>query len=690
MWLLVLLYLCALWGSVVVGSPTSRHVLHERRSLDHRWRRERKLPSDTILPMRIGLTQQNLHCIGEFVEKVSHPDSPDYGKHWTPKQIAETFSASAETVKAVRECLSENNIAHDRHSRRRTNWLEVNMTAQEAEQLLRTEYFVHIHEESGNRKVACDDYWVPDTLREHIDLITPTVHFDTSVVERQPRRKGPRATRDIEKRIIPFSPDPNAPACPSCAPEDDPARPRAYLGNCQAATTPACVRALYGLPDPFALPKYTGEGVPVGMLEFAPNIEYPPDLDDFLDRYTNIPKGTRLRSISIGPVVPPPPLPSPGTKWGPNTKTYDFFEANGDFEIAMSIVAANDVALYEVAPGLAIENFLDAVDSTYCAANGGNGCGSLQAKDVPYVVSISYTIAENGSSVGDPKLLQRQCNEFGKLGLQGMTVLAATGDRGVGWVCTDPSTGQGFPGDEKTGSSRGLFTANFPASCPFVTAVGATAIPDDRPFAPGMIEIAAKLFPPVPPSTSPRGIISGGGFSNIFTAQPYQQPTFQHYVSTTPPHFPDYDGHPIFNNTGIARGYPDISANGYQFSVYSNGTNQPFSGTSGSTPMVAAVIALLNGERFSRNQPPLGFINPALYTNPGMLNDITEGSNPGCGQPGFSCVPGWDPVTGLGTPNYAKMSKYFNEVLQKKCAPAGTTPTGQNIEVCSDKNGYQT
>lgn len=44
----------------------------------------------------------------------------------------------------------------------------------------------------------------------------------------------------------------------------------------------------------------------------------------------------------------------------------------------------------------------------------------------------------------------------------------------------------------------------------------------------------------------------------------------------------------------------------------------------------------------------MGFVNPALYSHPEILNDITNGTNPGCGTPGFSAVPGWDPVTGLG------------------------------------------
>lgn len=35
------------------------------------------------------------------------------------------------------------------------------------------------------------------------------------------------------------------------------------------------------------------------------------------------------------------------------------------------------------------------------------------------------------------------------------------------------------------------------------------------------------------------------------------------------------------------------------------------------------------------------------------------GTNPGCDTVGFSAVSGWDPVTGLGTPNFPKMLKYY-------------------------------
>ena len=48
-----------------------------------------------------------------------------------------------------------------------------------------------------------------------------------------------------------------------------------------------------------------------------------------------------------------------------------------------------------------------------------------------------------------------------------------------------------------------------------------------------------------------------------------------------------------------------------------------------------------------------------IYSAPEIFNDITNGTNPGCGTDGFRASPGWDPLTGLGTPNFPKMLAAF-------------------------------
>ena len=60
---------------------------------------------------------------------------------------------------------------------------------------------------------------------------------------------------------------------------------------------------------------------------------------------------------------------------------------------------------------------------------------------------------------------------------------------------------------------------------------------------------------------------------------------------------------------------------------------------------MAGIISLLNDYRLFRGKKPFGFLNPWLYgVGLAGLNDIDEGSNPGCGTEGFKAVTGWDPV----------------------------------------------
>ena len=187
-----------------------------------------------------------------------------------------------------------------------------------------------------------------------------------------------------------------------------------------------------------------------------------------------------------------------------------------------------------------------------------------------------------------------------------------------------------------------MFNPSFPGSCPYITAVGATQIKANASVT--QPEVAAESV-----------IYSGGGFSNVFDTPSYQADALQTYFADhKPPYGPDR-----YNTTQKSRGFPDVSANGVNYVVAVNSKFIRLYGTSASTPTFAAIIAMINSVRLDFGKNPVGFVNPALYANPDMLNDITSGSNEGCGTPGFSAVEGWDPVTGLGTPNFPKMLTYF-------------------------------
>jgi tripeptidyl-peptidase-1 len=75
------------------------------------------------------------------------------------------------------------------------------------------------------------------------------------------------------------------------------------------------------------------------------------------------------------------------------------------------------------------------------------------------------------------------------------------------------------------------------------------------------------------------------------------------------------------------------------------------------------MIARINSARMVVGKKALGFLNPTLYTYPEIFNDVTSGNNPGCGTEGFTAVKGWDPVIGLGTPDYGEMNEVFMKLL---------------------------
>lgn len=74
----------ALAGLVAAIPPQSAHghfVVHERRAAQPEgWTRQDRASKDTVLPVRIGLKQNNLHRLDEYIDDIANPDSPNFGK----------------------------------------------------------------------------------------------------------------------------------------------------------------------------------------------------------------------------------------------------------------------------------------------------------------------------------------------------------------------------------------------------------------------------------------------------------------------------------------------------------------------------------------------------------------------------------------------------------------------------------
>jgi len=274
----------------------------------------------------------------------------------------------------------------------------------------------------------------------------------------------------------------------------------------------------------------------------------------------------------------------------------------------------------------------------------------------------------------------------------GLTIVASAGDSGVVWgtsKLTSTSTSSHTQSNKVTAGSSGgggqqkdfqfQFQPSFPATSPYVTTVGATDF--QKPNRIGD-ETAWSC--------------SGGGFSDHFPAPSWQTGVVQQYakIASGANILPDRNQYQ-FNLTG--RGFPDISVLGGDKNRYcvplQGDASAGVVGTSAAAAVVAGMVAQLNNLRLADGKSSLGWLNPWLYSDKvrsQCFHDISDGSTNQCtgsgtgrdiaaaagassssstgldnradsggngGAVGFAALTGWDPATGLGTPNYQCLVK---------------------------------
>ncbi|KAL5531108.1 hypothetical protein ACEPAG_3984 [Sanghuangporus baumii] len=636
---LALVAVSVLVGVVGAIPQLSPPVLHERRSFTPHargWRFARRLEAEAILPVRIGLTHQNTHTLEDALNAVSHPDSPDYGKHWSAQRVVEHFAPSSETVNAVTDWLTSNGVSRERlrlsNSR---SWLEFNASVSEVESLLYAEY--HVFEDTdGVERVGCEAYHVPEHLVSHIDLIKPTTAFNARIPAPEPNNLDKRAATTTNPPVKLGSPSGfNGPKTNGRKVDGS---TTLGLADCDRFITPVCLQTLYNIDyKPVSTHRNT-----FGVVEFTPQAFLQSDLDMFFHNFSASQVGQKPQLVSID-----------GGIAQTTNQSFDFNgESDLDLEYAMALTNPQPILLLQtgdLVEGAGFDNWLDAVDASFCTFEGGDdpeqdgiypdpmpggfkgpeSCGIIKP---PNVVSVSYGQDEVTISA---RSAMRQCTEYGKIGLMGTTVLYSSGDFGVagfGNVCLDAD------GNETPDGIR--FNPSFPGGCPFITSVGAT-----------QVNLNSTVHDPE--GACEQVIFSGGGFSNIFSIPDYQKADVASFLKNHPPPFSGEQ----FNNSGTSRAFPDLSANGANYVIAIDGEFNLVFGTSAAAPTTASIITLINDARLAVGKGPVGFINPAIYTAPFRLafNDITSGGNQGCGTPGFTATTGWDPVTGLGTPNFERL-----------------------------------
>lgn len=546
-------------------------------------------------------------------------------------------------------------------------------SASELDDLLQTKYHEYENARTGGRTVACSQYHVPTTVKEYIDYITPGIRLAAPPQNAAGKQAAKRADKSLARRSrSPSRLTGSGHYAPRRVPVHPPLIKEASnpVANCDKLITPECVATLYNIPPQS---KHVDPSNSLGIFEDGDTYDQT-DLDLFFANTSatyHIPNGTHPKPAFIDGATAPVSEQEGGG------------ESLLDFQLAYPIIYPQTITLFQTddAPNADGEygkmgffnTFLDALDGSYCKFCAYGECGDSPSLDPVYpdnssepgayhgqlmcgvykptnVISVSY--GEQEDDVPHP-YQQRQCLEILKLGLRGVSVLFASGDDGVA----------GPPGDASDNgclNNGKVFSPAFPNTCPWLTNVGATKLyPGHSPYERPQPE-AAVYDPPGEPYAI--AFASGGGFSNIYPTPEYQREAVHTYLTEHTPEYPSYGssggyGNGVYNHTG--RGYPDVAANGDNIADWTGGIYSTSGGTSASTPIFASIINRLIEERLAKGHGPIGFLNPTLYKNPHALRDVVNGSNPGCGTKGFQTAPGWDPATGLGTPDFPKLRKVF-------------------------------
>ncbi|KAF2487585.1 peptidase S8/S53 domain-containing protein [Neohortaea acidophila] len=560
---------------------------------DPRWERKFLAPRDASIKLHLALRQQDGGAAAErHLMAISHPDSPHYRRHLRADEILDLSTPASSTVHAVEVWLAQHGLLAS--SVLFAGFMEVNATIRQAEKLLNTTYFVF--SDGRDEIVRTELFHLPDHLNYHIDFVTPTTMFP------RPAIKNASNAPEQPQR---FSQDPMLGTRAGCGATDN--------------VIPSCVRQVYDI-------NYTAKPSRVTYAVYATESASfsPTDLHVYLSEY-NPPAAAANANYTV--IGTGDPSESSGGIEAQFETALDTQTLTGLAWPAHGILYNNGGVFGTQHPGQVYDRFVTFLQQL------------IANTTIPSVVSFSESMAETSL---DPAYARRLCNMMAQVGTRGVTLLFSSGDNGPN-------------GDQPSGTHSQIFEPEFPASCPWVTAVGGTT---------NLAAEAGATKSTIPLINKISYVASGGGFSTLFARPDYQSPAVTNYTATQIP--ASYDKVKGFNAQG--RGIPDVAAFSTLFPTVVDLLTVPIGGTSASTPLWAAIVTLLNDYEASKGRPRLGFINPWLYSlKAGAgLKDITTGGNnvgscyalQGCHLSetlGYNVTRGWDPVTGLGSPVFSKL-----------------------------------
>ncbi|GLI74845.1 tripeptidyl-peptidase sed2 [Penicillium ochrochloron] len=578
----------------LLASTAAAEVFDKLAAVPEGWRYSRTPRGDQPIKLQVALTQGDVAGFEQAVLDMSTPDHPNYGQHFrTHDEMKRMLQPTASSVDAVLEWLKEAGITDVQQD---ADWMSFQTTVEKANHLLEANFQYYVNRYKHIERLRTLEYSIPDSLISHVNLVTPTTRFGQLHPNRITLHGKAKAADETFRKAV-----------------------QSASTDCNSAITPQCLKDLYKVGD------YKADDSNGNKVAFASYLEQYARYSDLALFEQDIAPYAQGLNFTV--------IEYHGGLNDQNSKS-DSSEANLDLQYIVGVSAPVPVTEFSTGGRAPLVPDLDQPDPN----NNNNepyldflqNVVKMEDKDLPQVISTSY--GEDEQSV--PASYARSvCNLIAQLGSRGVSVIFSSGDSGVGAAC-----------QSNDGKNTTHFPPQFPAACPWVTAVGATT------------------------HTSPEKAVyfSSGGFSDLWERPDWQNDAVSTYLNKLGNRQAG-----LFNANG--RAFPDVAAQGQNYAIYEKGRLTKVDGTSCSAPAFAGVIALLNDARIKAGQPTMGFLNPWLYSNTAVLNDVTTGGSTGCDGNGrfggpsnggpvvpyasWNATAGWDPVTGLGTPNFESMVK---------------------------------
>lgn len=220
-----LLLLC----SAVVFAAPSDYTVKETHEVPDGWTEIRDAPKSDIIRLQIGLKASNENALEQHLLDISDPAHHRYKQYLNYNEIATLVAPTNETQDLVETWLLEHGHWSFTYHEPARDWILLDLSIGEAEELLQTRYSEFRHHESSTVVRRTTEFSLPRHLHGHIDVVQPTTSFFGAASHNRQSIVTGVEERSNAVEIL------NADSSVSKA--------------CKKEVTPTCVRTLYGSID---------------------------------------------------------------------------------------------------------------------------------------------------------------------------------------------------------------------------------------------------------------------------------------------------------------------------------------------------------------------------------------------------------------------------------------------------------